>query len=234
MLVIALDTSTPAVTAGLVELADTRPHSLAERVTVNPRAHGELLTPQLLDVLAEGGHQLGEVDAIVVGAGPGPFTGLRVGMVTAAALGHASGTRVYPVSSLDAIAARTEGNSPLLVLTDARRSEVYWAAYGSRKPYGVRERLTEPAVDRPEELPARLEGLHVRAAAGESAALHAPDLGLEVVEPAYPSPEGIVAVAGAEVVAGADPRPLVPMYLRRPDAAAPGPPKSVTAERGRT
>ncbi|SDP13292.1 tRNA threonylcarbamoyl adenosine modification protein YeaZ [Actinopolyspora xinjiangensis] len=234
MLVIALDTSTPAVTAGLVELADSRPHSLAERVTVNPRAHGELLTPQLLDVLAEGGHQLGEVDAIVVGAGPGPFTGLRVGMVTAAALGHASGTRVYPVSSLDAIAARTDGDSPLLVLTDARRSEVYWATYGGRKAHGARERLTAPAVDRPEELPARLEGMRLEVAAGELASRHAADLGLRAVEPAYPTPEGIVAVAGDEVRSEADPAPLVPMYLRRPDAATPGPPKTVTAERGRT
>ncbi|PRW64679.1 tRNA (adenosine(37)-N6)-threonylcarbamoyltransferase complex dimerization subunit type 1 TsaB [Actinopolyspora mortivallis] len=234
MLVIALDTSTPAVTAGLVEFANSRPQSLAERATVNPRAHGELLTPQLLDVLAESGHQLGEVDAVVVGAGPGPFTGLRVGMVTAAALGHAAGIRVYPVSSLDAIANRVVEDSPVLVLTDARRREVYWATYDSPTELGTRRRLTPPAVDSPRDLVTKLEGSPVAAAAGELAAAHAPDLGLKAVDPAHPSPEGLVSAAGRELSSGTEPYPLVPMYLRRPDAAAPGPPKTVTAERGRT
>lgn len=234
MLVIALDTSTPAVTAGLVELADSWPHSLAERVTVNPRAHGELLTPQLLEVLAEGGYGLADVDAIVVGAGPGPFTGLRVGMVTAAALGHAAGTRVHPVSSLDAIAAQVAEEPPVLVLTDARRREVYWATYGPGGEHGTRQRLTAPAVSSPSELPGNLDGSPVVSAAGESAAAHAAELGLEVVAPAHPTPEGLVAVAREELGSGAEPRPLVPMYLRRPDAATPGPPKTVTVERGKT
>lgn len=238
MLVIALDTSTPAVTAGLVALEDGGPRSLAERVTVNPRAHGELLTPQLLEVLAATGHHLTEVEAIVVGAGPGPFTGLRVGMVTAAALGHASGTRVHPVCSLDAIAAQAPGDDALLVATDARRKEVYWAAYGAHRPDGARARLTDPHVERPENLPSLLEGLDLRGAAGEMAPRHREVFGLEPVEPSYPTPLGLVAVAGAELRSGADPQPLAPLYLRRPDAGTPGPPKPVSAgtdiNRGRT
>lgn len=234
MLVIALDTSTPAVTAGLVELTNSCPRTLTERVTVNPRAHGELLTPQLLDVLAESGHQLADIDAIAVGAGPGPFTGLRVGMVTAAALGHASGTRVYPVCSLDAIAAASDSASPLVVLTDARRKELYWATYGERDADGAARRLTEPAVDRPERIGEELVGMGIDHAAGEMAATHGANLGLREVAVRYPSPQGIVAVAADALRAGTDPHPLVPLYLRRPDADKPGPPKSVTVERGKT
>lgn len=100
-------------------------------MTINPRAHGELLTPHLMEVLAEAGHGLADVDAIVVGSGPGPFTGLRVGMVTAAALGHACDVPVHPVCGLDAIAVQVPARAPLLVATDARRKEVYWAAYGA-------------------------------------------------------------------------------------------------------
>ncbi len=234
MLVIALDTSTPAVTAGLVRLDGDGPRSLAERVTVNPRAHGELLTPQLLDVLAEAGHQLSEVGAIVVGAGPGPFTGLRVGMVTAAALGHASDAPVHPVCSLDAIAAQVSGNSPVVVLSDARRKELYWAAYGAPQPDGSRTRVVDPRVARPENVRERLVELDVRRACGEMAWQHGDALGVEPEDPRYPAPWGLVAVAGADVLSGADPQPLVPLYLRRPDAGTPGARKAVTADRSAT
>ncbi|MEV6230345.1 tRNA (adenosine(37)-N6)-threonylcarbamoyltransferase complex dimerization subunit type 1 TsaB [Saccharopolyspora shandongensis] len=212
MLVIALDTSTPAVTAGLVALDDGPPRALAERVTVNPRAHGELLMPQLLDVMTEAGRELAEADAIVVGAGPGPFTGLRVGMVTAAALGQASGRPVHPVCSLDAIAAQATAEGPLLVATDARRKEVYWAAYDA-----ARTRIDGPHVQRPAEV--STDGF--AAAAGEMAEA----LGIAAVEPRYPTPVGLVAAARAALQG--EPAPLVPLYLRRPDAAEPGKRKSV-------
>lgn len=225
MLVIALDTSTPAVTAGLVTLDDGGPRALAERVTVNPRAHGELLTPQLLDVLAEAGYQLGDVDAIVVGAGPGPFTGLRVGMVTAAALGHAARRRIYPVCSLDAIAARAGADGPLLVATDARRKEVYWAVYDAD---GL-VRLTGPHVQRPEGVAEAAAEFGIRAAAGEKASEHSDLFGVPAIGPVYPTPVGLVRAVAADLIAGADPQPLVPLYLRRPDAEAPGPRKPVSS-----
>lgn len=211
MLVIALDTSTPAVTAGLVALDDGGPRTLAQRVTINPRAHGELLMPQLLDVMTEAGHELADADAIVVGAGPGPFTGLRVGMVTAAALGQACGRPVHPVCSLDAIAAQADVTGQLLVATDARRKEAYWAAYSGRT------RIDGPHVQRPADVPT--EGC--TAAAGELAEA----FGLPVVEPRYPTPVGLVAAA--EAALGAEPAPLVPLYLRRPDAELPSKRKSV-------
>lgn len=223
MLVIALDTSTPAVTAGVVELTADGPRTLAQRVTVNPRAHGELLTPHVQEALGEAGHRLPDVEAIVVGSGPGPFTGLRAGMVTAAALGHSLGAPVHPVCGLDAIAAVAEGQEPLLVATDARRREVFWAAYSAS-----RERLTGPHVQRPSEVPAEIAERGISLAAGEKAA----DIeGCAAVEPLYPTPHGLVAVAAGALRSGAEPAPLVPVYLRRPDATEPGPRKPVTGGR---
>lgn len=211
MLVIALDTSTPAVTAGLVDLDEGSPRVLAERVTINPRAHGELLMPQLVDVMEEAGRGFADVDAIVAGIGPGPFTGLRVGLATAAALGQACDVPVHPVCSLDAIAAAAEVTGPLLVATDARRKETYWAAYSGRT------RIDGPHVQRPADVP--IEGC--TAAAGELAEA----FDLPVVEPRYPTPVGLVAAA--EEALGAEPAPLVPLYLRRPDAELPSKRKSV-------
>jgi tRNA threonylcarbamoyl adenosine modification protein YeaZ len=222
MLVLAIDTATPAVTAGVVDLtADSPPRLLAQRVTLNAKAHGELLTPHLIDALAEAGRTFADVDAIVVGAGPGPFTGLRVGLVTAAALGQALGRPVYPVPTTDAIAIAAGTGEPLLVATDARRREVYWAVYDA-----AGRRVEGPNVDRPADVASR--ELDVRAAVGEGAVLYADVLGLPVVEPHHPTPVGLVAAAAAEVLAGAEPGPLTPLYLRRPDAVEPVGRKKVT------
>lgn len=228
MLVMALDTATPAVTVGLVAWDDGAPRSLAERVTVNPRAHGELLTPHLVEVLAQAGHGLDDVDAIVVGCGPGPFTGLRVGMATAAAFGHACARPVYPVCSLDAVAAQAEPDASVLVATDARRKEVYWAAYGPADGVG-RGRLTGPHVNRPGDVRPRVVELGIEFAAGEMAAPHRAAFGIDAIPPEYPSPLGLVLAARPALSARADPPPLVPLYLRRPDAEMPGSRKSVLA-----
>ena len=128
-----MDTATPAVTAGVVEVGPDTVVTRSVRVTHDARKHGELLLPGALAACAEAGTALPDVEAIVVGTGPGPFTGLRVGMVTAAALGDGLGVPVHGVCSLDAIAAEAVVAAgpfgPLLVVTDARRREVYWAAY---------------------------------------------------------------------------------------------------------
>ncbi|MDN5751336.1 MAG: tRNA (adenosine(37)-N6)-threonylcarbamoyltransferase complex dimerization subunit type 1 TsaB, partial [Pseudonocardia sp.] len=131
MLVLALDTATPAVTAGVVELSAEAVTVRSFRVAHDPRKHGELLMPGVLAACADAGITLREVDAVVTGTGPGPFTGLRVGMVTAAALGDALGVPVHGVGTLDAIAAdaAAQAGGNLLVVTDARRREVYWALY---------------------------------------------------------------------------------------------------------
>ncbi|WP_078846156.1 tRNA (adenosine(37)-N6)-threonylcarbamoyltransferase complex dimerization subunit type 1 TsaB, partial [Mycobacterium tuberculosis] len=99
--VLAIDTATPAVTAGIVRRHDLV--VLGERVTVDARAHAERLTPNVLAALADAALTMADLDAVVVGCGPGPFTGLRAGMASAAAYGHALGIPVYGVCSLDAI-----------------------------------------------------------------------------------------------------------------------------------
>src|SRR5689334_10645354 len=142
-IVLALDTSTPAVTAGIVRRADLC--VLAERVTVDARAHAERLTPNVIAALGDAGLTMADLDVVVVGCGPGPFTGLRAGMATAAAYGHALDIPVHGVCSLDAIGIDTVGDA--LVVTDARRREVYWARYRD----GVR--VEGPAVNAPADVP---------------------------------------------------------------------------------
>ena len=231
MLVLALDTATPAVTAGVVEVApDTAgsgPGSVTTRsvrVAHDARKHGELLMPAVLAVCAEAGATLHDIGAIVVGAGPGPFTGLRVGMVTAAALGDALDVPVHGVCSLDAIAAEAvrdaAADGPLLVATDARRREVYWAAYDA-----AGARTAGPYVEAPAVLADRLAELGVTAAAGSCAG----GLGLPLVPPPTPGPGGLVACALDALRSGTRPGPVEPLYLRRPDAVEPGPRKPVTA-----
>jgi len=217
VLVLAVDTSTPVVTSGLVRLdvaggAEGRSglDTVAARVTDNPRAHAEVLTPQILECLAEAGCGPADLDAVVVGVGPGPFTGLRVGMATAAAFGDALGVPVHGVCSLDAIAADVRAAAPadanLLVVTDARRREVYFARYVGDI------RVEGPDVRRPADVPAapsaRVAGSPVHAALFElpSVAVHTP------------TPAGLVEVAADALRSGVAPDPLVPLYLRRPDA----------------
>jgi tRNA threonylcarbamoyl adenosine modification protein YeaZ len=219
VLVLAIDTSTPAVTAGVASLDAAGVAVLGERVTVDARAHGELLTPHVLDALREAGKTLAEIDTIVCGVGPGPFTGLRAGMATAAALSAALGIPAHPVCGLDAIAEEAPRGEPLLVVTDARRREVYWAAYDM---WGVR--LTGPHVQRPAELPSTAP-----VAAGDGARLYAEVLGSRVVEPFYPTPAGLVTAARKRLLAGEHPEPLIPLYLRRPDAVEPAARKRVIA-----
>ena len=197
-MILAMDTATPAVTAGVVRLEDVA--VLAERVTVDARAHAEQLTPNVLAALADAGLTVNDLDAVVVGCGPGPFTGLRVGMATAAAYGHALGVPVHGVCSLDAIGVETRGDA--LVVTDARRREVYWARYRD----GVR--VDGPAVNAPADVPA---DAHAVAGSPEHAAL----FDLPRVSPVYPTASGLVRAVADWT---AEPAPLVPLYLRRPDA----------------
>jgi tRNA threonylcarbamoyl adenosine modification protein YeaZ len=197
--VLALDTSTPAVTAGVVRLDGSDWVVLSERVTVDARAHAERLTPNVLAALADAELTMADLDGVVVGCGPGPFTGLRAGMATAAAYGHALGIPVRGVCSLDAIGVRTSGDT--LVVIDARRREVYWAGY--RDGF----RVHGPAVN----APADVDPGTARAVAGSPE--HAALFDLPRCEPVYPTPAGLVAAVPDW---SAPPLPLVALYLRRP------------------
>ncbi|MFZ2172727.1 MAG: tRNA (adenosine(37)-N6)-threonylcarbamoyltransferase complex dimerization subunit type 1 TsaB, partial [Rhodococcus sp. (in: high G+C Gram-positive bacteria)] len=162
----------------------------------------------VLECLSEAGHVAADLDAVVVGEGPGPFTGLRVGMATAAAFADALGIPVHGVCGLDAIAAQVGGDRDLLVVTDARRREVYWARYSGGR------RVEGPAVVKPSEL----EAMPSEVVAGSPSHVDLFDLPVEPVE--TPSPAGLVETAGPALFSAAAPAPLVPLYLRRPDAVA--------------
>jgi tRNA threonylcarbamoyl adenosine modification protein YeaZ len=198
--ILAIDTATPAVTAGVIRRDGDGIDVLAERVTVDARAHAEQLTPNVVAALANAGITVDDLDAVVVGCGPGPFTGLRVGMATAAAYGHALGIPVRGVCSLDAIGVDTAGD--VLVVTDARRREVYWARYRD----GLR--VDGPAVNAAADVPVGAEA--VAGSPDHTALFDLPR------QPAvYPTAIGLVRAVADWT---GEPAPLIPLYLRRPDA----------------
>ena len=146
MLVLVLDTSSAAVTAGIADVGDDVT-VLAERVVHNARGHGEHLAPLIADCLAVAGAKPSDLGAVVAGTGPGPFTGLRVGLVTAAMFAETLGLPAYGVCSLDALA-------------DPERRPAVAARRDRRPPQGgllgpLRARRAAragPAVDRPAEV----------------------------------------------------------------------------------
>ena len=126
MLLLGLDTATPAVTVALHDGGQP----LAQLVTVDAHRHAELLAPAIAKVIADAGASQRDLTGIVAGVGPGPYTGLRVGLVTARVLGAALDIPVYGLCTLDVIAADVDaGGGEFLVATDARRRELYWASY---------------------------------------------------------------------------------------------------------
>lgn len=206
MLVLAIDTATPDLVVGLVDGESST--TLAQQIRRDTRRHNELLTPTVQEVLAAAGKSFADLSAVVVGCGPGPFTGLRVGMATAAAFGDALDIPVHGVCSLDAIARQLESETAL-VATDARRREVYWASYRA----GVR--TAGPAV----QTPATLEPPHEVAVVSVPAALAEQLVQLRDVEKRDLGPTAASLVTLADL--SATPEPLEPLYLRRPDAKEP-------------
>jgi tRNA threonylcarbamoyl adenosine modification protein YeaZ len=216
VLVLALDTSSAAVSAALVEVSDARPTTRAEHSTLNARGHGEYLAPMIAACLADAGARPADLGAIVVGTGPGPFTGLRVGLVTAAVMAEALGIPAYAVCSLDGIAPPHEGT--LLVAGDARRHEVYWARYLDDA------RIEGPHVSRPADV---VIG-DASAMAGAGARLYEHQIGLPLLDADFPAPGALVTRALDRIRSGAHSDPLTPRYLRRPDAVEPAHAKQAT------
>ena len=219
-MLLAFDTSSAAVT---VAVADPISGAvLASSSTVDALRHGELLAPAIAEALATAGCTPRDLTKIAVGVGPGPFTGLRVGLVTARTMADVLEIEVAGVCSLDILARQSSLTLPVAVATDARRKEIYWALYDGPAADGSRRRLEGPAVDRPADVAHVLAGLPV---IGRGAVLYAEALGLDTNDvPEYPSAEVLalgVATGTLPVVA---PDPL---YLRRPDVTMSGGPKSV-------
>ncbi|MCA1824350.1 MAG: tRNA (adenosine(37)-N6)-threonylcarbamoyltransferase complex dimerization subunit type 1 TsaB [Mycobacteriales bacterium] len=222
MLLLALDTSTPNVTVAVADVRDgTPPHLLAECADVAPNRHGELLAPLIEQALATAQVAPRELTAVAVGLGPGPFTGLRVGIVSAAATGHALRIPTYGVCSLDVVAKGIDAAAPFAVVTDARRKELYWATYDASG-----RRTSGPSVDTPGAVRSAL-GEEVQTVVGPGVELY-PDVfaGLQT-QPVPPTARAVVALVADRVVANALSEVLTPIYLRRPDAAEPRPPKPV-------
>jgi tRNA threonylcarbamoyl adenosine modification protein YeaZ len=308
VLLLAFDTATAAVTVALHDGESV----IAEHTEVDARRHGELLAPAIGRVLARTGRERRDLTGVAVGVGPGPFTGLRVGLVTARSLGDALGIPVHGVCSLDILAAAVAGIAPgpgaptaaspqdtvsqstvsqstvsqstvsqntvsqntvsqntvskntalshtavpgegahdsaaavssadgdsadnasdvffnavsgdgaaFAVASDARRREVYWARYAADG-----RRITEPSVDRPDEVAALVAGLPV---AGRGAALYPAAFPLRL-EPELPSAAVLAELVVRRLATlNAELLPPLPLYLRRPDAAEPGARKPVS------
>jgi tRNA threonylcarbamoyl adenosine modification protein YeaZ len=219
VLLLAFDTATPAVTVALHDGA----HVLAEESAVDARRHGELLAASIQRVLTAADAVAGDLTGIAVGVGPGPYTGLRVGLVTARVLGSALGVPVHGACTLDVIAraaasglAGTAAGGNFIVATDARRKEVYWARYTA-----TAQRLRGPEVSAPGELDACCP------VAGEGALLYPAELGTPI-GPRYPSAAWLADLTAERISHGAPALAAEPLYLRRPDARIPGPLKRVT------
>lgn len=208
-MLLALDSATDAIT---VALHDGRA-VVAERTHEDRLRHGEMLAPTIARVLADAAVQPRELTRIAVGVGPGPFTGLRIGIVTATTMAAALGIEAVGVCTLDVIASAVDVPGLFLVATDARRKEVYWASYAAPG-----ERRTEPAVDLPATIATDLP------VAGNGPLLYPDDLRTPVA-PRLPSAGDLARL----VVSGtAWLLPTRPLYLRRPDATVPAGRKKVT------
>jgi tRNA threonylcarbamoyladenosine biosynthesis protein TsaB len=235
--VLSIDTSA-AVAVALVTDDGAR---LAARRVDERRRHAERLAPMIADVLAEAGLTRADLTAVVTGTGPAPFTGLRVGLVTARTLALALGVPVLGVPSLDAIAVEAVADLGLtpgdevLVATDARRREVYWARYrvlAHEGPAGVPvvETIGGPDVGKAAavaaaQAPAPHEARLV--VVGEGAALYPDALTADADAPALPDAVVLARVALQRHAAGQE-LPSEPLYLRRPDVHEPARPPAVT------
>jgi tRNA threonylcarbamoyladenosine biosynthesis protein TsaB len=220
VLVVGFDTATPAVSVALHD----GERIVAAALTVDARRHGELLAPMFAEVMADAGVARTDLTDVAVGVGPGPYTGLRVGLMTARVLGAILDIPVHGVCTLDIIAAeadRERRRREFLVATDARRREVYWARYDAEG-----RRVEGPLVGAADGI-SGAPGLPV---AGDGGALYPEAFG-EVIEPAHPDARTLCDVVVRKLGGAEDSPELLapqPLYLRRPDAREPGAPKRVT------
>ena len=204
MNVLAIDTSVGVSVAILRSNGE-----LTQSQAVDHGMQGELTAELISQVVADSGLEISEITDVAVGVGPGPFTGLRVGLVTAAVFAHARNIPIHGICSLDAIAF--DYTKPCVVVTDARRKELYWARYEDK-------RIGEPQVSKPEDLLAQFPDSEF---VGPGAQLYPDFISGKVLELKAGSLAKLFATGTAQLVN------VSPMYLRKPDAVEPTTRKSV-------
>jgi len=204
MNVLAIDTSVGVSVAILRSNGE-----VTQSQAVDHGMQGELTAELISKVVTDSGLEIQEITNVVVGVGPGPFTGLRVGIVTAAVFAHAREISIHGICSLDAVAF--DFAKPCVVVTDARRKELYWARYDGL-------RVGEPQVSKPEALAAQFPESEF---VGPGAKLYPDYISGDVMELKAGSLARLFASGSAQLV------DVSPMYLRKPDAVEPTIRKSV-------
>jgi len=221
MLLLALDTSTSRTSVAVCD--HERPLATAG-LAVSQR-HGEFLAPAIRFCLEQAGRAAADVTGVVVGRGPGLYTGLRVGLVTARTFAAARRLPIVGVTGLDVLAHQARhAHRPVAAVIDARRREVFWALYAP-VPGGM-ARLTEPAVGTAEHVANEIEGRGEEVLAVGDGALAWSDVladaRAEIGDPALACPmaEHLAALAVPRFVREETQRPdeVTPLYLREADA----------------
>jgi tRNA threonylcarbamoyl adenosine modification protein YeaZ len=197
---LAIDTSVGTSVA----VVDRQRGVLAERSSDDTRRHAELVGPFIAECLTEAGVAVADLEGVVAGMGPGPFTGLRVGIAAATAFAIGAALPLLRVVSHDAVAFAAA--RAVTIVTDARRKEVYWSRYAAVDAVGLPVRIAGPALAAPMDVPDEDERLEV-------SIISAASLG-ELA--------GLMSLHGRPF---ADPGAL---YLRSPDAVPSAGPKRVT------
>jgi tRNA threonylcarbamoyl adenosine modification protein YeaZ len=236
MRVLAFDTATAATAVALTDVAGGGVAGLALEARDDPPAgarpgHAARLLVLIDELLRQGGGWEA-VDRIAVGVGPGTFTGLRIGVATGIALARAREIPLVGVSTLASLALAARGDAttapdqPLLAVIDARRGELFAAAWGPGTDPASAPAALDPCVLDPEGLATAVAGLgpgtlavgdgavKSRAMLERAGAVIPPDVSaLHRV-----SGRGHCRLAAAESVAPGSPDAVRPVYLRLPDA----------------
>jgi tRNA threonylcarbamoyl adenosine modification protein YeaZ len=194
---LAIDTSAGTAVAVLVDGIVA-----SESYDANSMQHAEQIGIQIQQGLEAAKKKPSDVSAVAVGVGPGPFTGLRVGIAAAKMFAEGVSAPIYGVGSLDAIAFANSLDEPTLVLTDARRSEVFFGLYQGKTPAGVPKTLLGPGVKKQAELEVQLES------AGHS----------YVLANTQVSAANLGLLSLAQLAEGTANTSVVANYLRAPDA----------------
>lgn len=211
MFILAIDTALDACSVAVFDTATEAFPALETEVI--GKGHAERLMAMIETTMAKAGLRFADLGRIAVTVGPGSFTGIRVGLAAARGIGLAGKLPVVGISTLDAIAHGVPGAEPVMIALDARRSEVYVAAYDAS-----RQLIGEPGILTVDEAITRAKAANI-ALHGSGAALlaqQAPDVGF-VVTGATDWPD-IRDVARLGAAAPAPSEPPKPLYLRAPDA----------------